>query len=254
MANTTIATRTIFHLRRLSRRIWVRTNSFALLAFVAAGLSRPLATLLPDALLGLGDSQTVLDILSVLSSSMLAVTTFSLGVILSARQAISSTITPRAHELVAGDPVTATLPVVPRRVHSGVPPVAGAAVGQDAAGAVVPGGASGVAGAVMSVMDDATGGVDGVLEDAVLVSLPQPARVSATAVAQAARAAGEAKVGGTVSHLTVAPPPDRPATLRSSGRRSARPIHMITPNSAANSVWVSRGASTRMLAVTAPPR
>ncbi|MCB2117342.1 MAG: DUF2254 domain-containing protein [Rhodobacteraceae bacterium] len=104
--STTIATRTIFHLRRLTRRIWVRTTAFAILAFIAAGASRPLAGLLPDALLKLGDAETVLNILSVLSSSMLAVTTFSLGVIVSARQAISSTITPRAHEIVAGDPVT----------------------------------------------------------------------------------------------------------------------------------------------------
>src|SRR5690606_37458954 len=68
--------------------------------------SRLVAPALPDALTHVVDVDAVLDILTVLSSSMLAVTTFSLGVIMSTRQAISSGITPRAHELVSQDPMT----------------------------------------------------------------------------------------------------------------------------------------------------
>lgn len=93
----------LFRLRKGLRRMWVRTTAFAVLALVAAALSRIIAALLPDALVKVVHVDAVLDILTVLSSSMLAVTTFSLGVVMSARQAISSNITPRAHQFVAED-------------------------------------------------------------------------------------------------------------------------------------------------------
>ncbi len=93
----------LFRLRKVLRRMWVRTTAFAVLALVAAALSRIIAPLLPDALVKVVHVDAVLDILTVLSSSMLAVTTFSLGVVMSARQAISSNITPRAHQFVAED-------------------------------------------------------------------------------------------------------------------------------------------------------
>lgn len=93
----------LFRLRKGLRRMWVRTTAFAVLALVAAALSRIIAPLLPDALVKVVHVDAVLDILTVLSSSMLAVTTFSLGVVMSARQAISSNITPRAHQFVAED-------------------------------------------------------------------------------------------------------------------------------------------------------
>ena len=93
----------LFRLRKALRRMWVRTTAFAVLALVAAALSRIIAPLLPDALVKVVHVDAVLDILTVLSSSMLAVTTFSLGVVMSARQAISSNITPRAHQFVAED-------------------------------------------------------------------------------------------------------------------------------------------------------
>lgn len=93
----------LFRLRKALRRMWVRTTAFAVLALVAAALSRIIAPLLPDAVVKVVHVDAVLDILTVLSSSMLAVTTFSLGVVMSARQAISSNITPRAHQFVAED-------------------------------------------------------------------------------------------------------------------------------------------------------
>lgn len=96
----------LFRLRRLFRKFWVRTWGFALLALAAAGASRGLSPFLPASLADVADVGAVLSILAVLSSSMLAVTTFSLGVIMSTRLAIISTITPRAHQFVADDPVT----------------------------------------------------------------------------------------------------------------------------------------------------
>lgn len=101
-----LLSKTIFRLRRLLRRMWVRTSAFALLALLAAIFSRALGPYLPEPLVDFIHVDAVLGILTVLSSSMLAVTTFSLGVIMSTRQSISSSITPRAHQFVSQDPVT----------------------------------------------------------------------------------------------------------------------------------------------------
>jgi hypothetical protein len=102
--------------------------------------------------------------------------------------------------LVSVDPVTATLPVVPDSVHSGVPASCGAAVGHEAAAGV---------GSVV-----ATGATDGLLAEAAIadvvdeddedvVSDPHPARVTANAAAQAASMADEdIREEFTVVHAT----------------------------------------------------
>jgi uncharacterized membrane protein len=86
--------------------MWVRTSAFAVLALFAAFSSRAIAPYLPESFVKVLHVDDVLSILSVLSSSMLAVTTFSLGVITATRHAISSGISPRAHKFVSEDPVT----------------------------------------------------------------------------------------------------------------------------------------------------
>ncbi|BBY16098.1 hypothetical protein MLIT_16900 [Mycolicibacterium litorale] len=86
--------------------------------------------------------------------------------------------------VVSVDPVTATLPVAPGSVHSGVPALCGAAVGHVAGAATV------------SVFEDgSTSSAQDALVGDVLVaelseSLPQPARVMRSAAAQPARATG----------------------------------------------------------------
>jgi hypothetical protein len=83
------------------------------------------------------------------------------------------------------DPVTATLPVDPGSVHSGVPPFSRAVVGQLLAA---------VAGSVAGdVTTSATEGVlvDEVLVDEVSVSEPHEASAMTNAAAQAASATGE---------------------------------------------------------------
>ena len=106
MKTRKLVSKSLFRFRRVLREMWVRTTAFALLALFAAFFSRVLGPYLPLPLVEFIHIDAVLSILTVLSSSMLAVTTFSLGVIMSARQAISSGITPRAHEFVSQDPVT----------------------------------------------------------------------------------------------------------------------------------------------------
>lgn len=105
MGTRKLVSRSLFRLRRILRQLWVRTWGFALLALLAAVFSRRLSPFLPQALTDFVRVEAVLNILAVLSSSMLAVTTFSLGVVMSVRLSIISTITPRAHQFVADDPV-----------------------------------------------------------------------------------------------------------------------------------------------------
>jgi hypothetical protein len=88
---------------------------------------------------------------------------------------LNGAVTLTSGAAVSVDPVTATLPVAPGTVHSGVPPVAGAAVGQPLNGA---------AGSVTE--DVATSATDGDVADAgSVVSEPHAASVIANDAAQA---------------------------------------------------------------------
>jgi len=91
---------------RLSRRLWVRAALFAVLAVVTALIAAPVERLLPDALSFSIAADSVDHILDILATSMLTVTTFSLGVMVTAFGAASSGTTPRATQLVREDPVT----------------------------------------------------------------------------------------------------------------------------------------------------
>jgi uncharacterized membrane protein len=100
--------KTWYKLRRYSRRLWVRAGSIALLALVAAWAARPLGPLIPEELAeGLGGG-ALLRILEILASSMLAVTIFSLSIMVQARQSASTQVTPRSYRLLVEDPTTQT--------------------------------------------------------------------------------------------------------------------------------------------------
>jgi len=88
--------------------------------------------------------------------------------------------------VVAVDPMTATLPVAPGSVHSGVAPLGGPAVGQGLAGAVT---------------DDDTLSTE--LADDVSVFEPHAESITVSDAAQAARATDfEARDEFTVRHAT----------------------------------------------------
>ena len=99
-----MSSKIIWHLLRQLRKIWVRVASFALLAIMTAGFAQLVAPLIPsDWTLKIG-ADSVDQILSILASSMLAVTTFSLAIANSAFAAAASTATPRATALLQQDP------------------------------------------------------------------------------------------------------------------------------------------------------
>ncbi|SNR80649.1 DUF2254 domain-containing protein [Puniceibacterium sediminis] len=94
---------------RFARRLGVRVVLMALLAVLAA-LFAPLFTgFIPDSLTERFGSEAVLPILNILAASLLTVTTFSLGVMVSAFQAASSQGTPRVYRVLMQDGTTQTV-------------------------------------------------------------------------------------------------------------------------------------------------
>lgn len=105
-AGAALLSRSLFHLKRLSRQLWVRAAMIAALGIVAALASRFLGFLVPDSVVTGLEAGSVVNILQILASSMLAVTIFSLSVMVSARQAASSQVTPRSHQILLEDTTT----------------------------------------------------------------------------------------------------------------------------------------------------
>ena len=93
-------------LAQLMRTLWVRASLFALLAVVTALVAIPAQHIIENPLPFSVGADSVGQILNILASSMLAVTTFSLSVMVSAYASASSSVTPRATKLVQQDTTT----------------------------------------------------------------------------------------------------------------------------------------------------
>lgn len=93
-------------LTQLTRTLWVRATLFALLAVATALIAIPVERFISDPFPYSIGAESVGQILNILASSMLAVTTFSLSVMVSAYTAASSSATPRATQLVRQDSTT----------------------------------------------------------------------------------------------------------------------------------------------------
>ncbi len=98
--------KTWYRLRHLSRKLWVRASLVAALALVAAWTAPILGPLVPDKIVEQLGSSAITLILQILGTAMLTVTTFSLNVMVTARQAASSQVTPRSHRLLLADTTT----------------------------------------------------------------------------------------------------------------------------------------------------
>lgn len=91
---------------RYYRHLGLRVSLYALLALVVALISPLMEMMLDDettAIMGFG---SVMPVLTILASSMLAVSTFSLNVMVSAHRAAANTTTPRVHRLLLEDTTT----------------------------------------------------------------------------------------------------------------------------------------------------
>ncbi len=90
-------------LLQLTRRLWVRAALIGLLGVCAAALATLAETLVPWEPRFDISAEAVNSILSIIASSMLTVTTFSLSVMTSAYSSATSNATPRATKLLIED-------------------------------------------------------------------------------------------------------------------------------------------------------
>lgn len=89
---------------RLREKIWFRAALFSLAAILVAALSGTIGHLIPfDPNLSLA-SGSVDSILNVIATSMLAVTTFSLSIMVTAYGSATSNVTPRSTKVLLADP------------------------------------------------------------------------------------------------------------------------------------------------------
>ena len=89
---------------RLREKIWFRAALFSLAAVLVAALSGTVGRLVPfDPSLSLA-SGSVDSILNVIATSMLAVTTFSLSIMVTAYGSATSNVTPRSTKVLLADP------------------------------------------------------------------------------------------------------------------------------------------------------
>ncbi len=88
---------------QLGRRLWLRATFFCLIGIATALLGVLLKDHLPAGLSYRIGANSVDGILTIIASSMLAVTTFSLSIMVSAYTAASSSATPRVTELLLSD-------------------------------------------------------------------------------------------------------------------------------------------------------
>ncbi|MDQ0513006.1 DUF2254 domain-containing protein [Ancylobacter amanitiformis] len=99
----------VWAFRQFSRRIWVRASLFSVAAIVTALVAVVVTPYIPAGLPTKIGSDAVDNILGIIASSMLAVTTFSLSTMISAYSAATSNVTPRATRLIMEDTTTQTV-------------------------------------------------------------------------------------------------------------------------------------------------
>lgn len=93
-------------LKRLWRRPGIRISAFGAAALLIAFIAPLLDRFLPDSLADRFSRDAVLPILNILASSMLAVTTFSLGIMVQAFRSAAGQATPRVYRLLMQDMTT----------------------------------------------------------------------------------------------------------------------------------------------------
>jgi len=95
--------RWLFFLRQLSDQLRVRTALFCLVALVTVAVAILAGPYVPSAFADRFGGDTVEHMLNILSSSMLVITTFSLGTMVNAHNSAASNATPRAAPLLVQD-------------------------------------------------------------------------------------------------------------------------------------------------------
>ena len=106
MTGSYLAGRGAYWLHQVTRRIWFRASLYSLAGVLTALVAVRAAPFIPDELSLTVGGKAVDNILGILASSMLAVTTFALSAAVTAYGAAASTVTPRATQLLVEDRFT----------------------------------------------------------------------------------------------------------------------------------------------------
>ncbi|UUL82128.1 DUF2254 domain-containing protein [Sphingomonas qomolangmaensis] len=104
-SSTSVVSRGSWLLRKWSRKIWVRASLFSLAAIATALLAGVVGPYIEADLQIKLAADSVGGILNILASSMLAVTTFSLSIMVSAYSSATSNVTPHSTKLLLSDSV-----------------------------------------------------------------------------------------------------------------------------------------------------
>ena len=99
----------ITYVRKLTRmldRLWVRIAALGILSLIAIATARLTDRFIPDFLDGFISVDEVKNLLEIIANSMLAITIFSLSVMVTVFRAASSQWTPRVHRLMLDDRTT----------------------------------------------------------------------------------------------------------------------------------------------------
>lgn len=91
---------------QLTKQLWFRISLFAVLAVVSALGSVIIKPYISPDIGGIIGAEAIDNILNILASSMLAVTTFSLSIMVSAYSSATTSVTPRATRLMMEDSIT----------------------------------------------------------------------------------------------------------------------------------------------------
>jgi uncharacterized membrane protein len=92
----------------VSRTLWLRVSLFAVLAILSAAVAILLEDQIPTVLQDRFTTDSVMPTLTILASGMLAVSTFSLNVMVTAHNAAAQQTTPRVHRILMADTTTHT--------------------------------------------------------------------------------------------------------------------------------------------------
>jgi Predicted membrane protein len=92
--------------RRYYHALWLRVTLYALLSLAVSLITLILRRYMPEELAQRIDTAAVMPVLTILASSMLAVSTFTLNVMVSAHTSAANTATPRIHRLLLQDTTT----------------------------------------------------------------------------------------------------------------------------------------------------
>lgn len=92
--------------REYSRKLWVRVVAMGLLAFVALGLTQLIEGLVPREVGSYLSGEAADHLLEIIANAMLAVTIFSITIMVTVYRASSTQFTPRVHRLIIQDRTT----------------------------------------------------------------------------------------------------------------------------------------------------